>query len=266
MPAGGGIGLANHLYSAAPRDGTVIGTVPREIATAPYMGASAARFDPTKFGWIGTPTTETNACLTHARTQIRTYKDLYEKELIVGDAGAGNGIHVYPTALKALFGLKFKLVPGYSTSAEIFLALERGEVDGVCVSYDSVLERYADWIADGRLRVLLQGGAAPNPLLPDVPFAPDLARDEGERRVLKFLYSGQGIGRPYAAPPGVPEERLAALREAFDSTMKDPDFVAEAKRAKLRLDPIGGRKLAELVEELAKTPEDTRELARKFLD
>ena len=266
MPAGGGIALANHLWSAAARDGTVIGTVPREIATAPFMGNSAARYEPAKLSWIGTPTSETNTCLTRADTAIRDYKDLYEKTLIVGDAGAGNGIHMYPIALNNIFGMKFRLVPGYSTSAEIFLAIERGEVDGICVSYDSVLERYSEWLSSGKIRILLQGGAAKNPLLPDTPFVMDLARDDDERQLLKFLYAGQGIGRPYAAPPGLPEASLATLRRAFDATMADPDFIAEAKRAKLRLDPMPGEKLAALVADLAATPPAVRDRVRGFLE
>ncbi len=266
MPAGGGIALANHLWSAAPRDGSVIGTVPREIATAPFMGNSAARYEPAKMSWLGTPTSETNTCLARGDSEVRDYRDLYEKTLIVGDAGAGNGIHMYPVALNNIFGMKFKLVPGYSTSAEIFLAIERGEVDGLCVSFDSVLERYADWLATGKIRVLLQGGAAKNPLLPDTPFVMDLARDDGERELLKFLYAGQGIGRPFAAPPGLPGDRLALLRGAFDATMKDPEFVAEAKRAKLRLDPLPGDKLAALVDDLGKTSQAVRDRVRGFLE
>ena len=266
MPAGGGIALANHLWSAAARDGTVIGTVPREIATAPFMGNSAARYEPAKLSWIGTPTTETNTCLTRSDTDIRTYKDLYDKTLIVGDAGAGNGIHMYPLALNNIFGMKFRLVPGYSTSAEIFLAIERREVDGICVSFDSVLERYSEWLSSGKIRILLQGGAAKNPLLPDTPFVMDLARDDDERRLLKFLYAGQGIGRPYAAPPGIPDATLATLRAAFDATMKDPEFVAEAKRAKIRLDPMSGDRLAALVADLAATPQAVRDKVRTFLE
>ena len=266
MPAGGGIGVANFIFSGAPRDGSSIGIVPREIATAPYMGNSAAKFEPAKFSWVGTPTSETNTCLARGDSQIRSYTDLYDKTLIVGDAGAGNGIHMYPTALNHLFGMKFKLVPGYTTSAEIFLAIERGEVDGVCVSFDSVLERYADWLASGKIRVLLQGGAARSPLLPDVPYVMDLARNEGERQMLKFLYAGQGIGRPFAAPPELPADRLDILRRAFDATMTDPEFLEEAKRTKLRLEPSSGEKLAALIEDLAKTPESVRAQVREFLN
>ena len=266
MPAGGGLGVANFLYSGAPRDGSTIGVVPREVATSPFMGNSAARYEPTKLSWLGTPTSETNTCLTRAGTDIHSYKDLYEKTLIVGDAGAGNGIHMYPLALGHIFGMKFKLVPGYTTSAEIFLAMERGEVDGLCVSFDSVLERYAEWLSSGKIRVLLQGGATRNPLLPDVPFVMDLARNEEERQLLKFLYVGQGLGRPFTAPPGLPADKLLVLRNAFEATMGDAEFIAEARRAKLRLDPQRGEKIAAFVEELGNTPQAIRDRVRKFLE
>ena len=265
MPSGGGIGLGNFLYAGAPSDGTSLGVLPREIATAPLMGNSAAKFDPVKFAWIGTPTAETNTCLARGDSPVRTHRDLFDKELIVGDAGPGNGIHIYPKALRALFGMKFRQVAGYTTSAEIFLALERGEVDGICVSFDSVIERYSDWLQSGKIRILLQGGAMKNPALPDVPFVMDLARNEEERQALNFLYAGLAIGRPVAAPPATPADRVKALRDAFDATMKDPEFIADAQKSRVRLDPTGGAALAALVEGLASTPQAVRDKVANIL-
>jgi tripartite-type tricarboxylate transporter receptor subunit TctC len=153
--------------------------------------------------------------------------------------------------------MKFKLVSGFNASADIFLAMERGEVEGMCESYDSVTARHADWIASGRLRILLQGGEKPHPALAGVPFIPDLAKSDDDRRALAFLYSGEGIGRPFIAPPGLPRERVEEMRRGFDATMADPDFRAEAARLKLNMDPATGEHLQTLVESLYATPRAT---------
>ena len=266
MPAGGGIGASNHLYSVAPRDGTTFGIVTREAPLAPIMGSAGARFDSTKMAWLGTPTTESNVCISRSSTNIKTYKDLFDKTLIVGDTGSGTGTHLFPLALNGLFGMKFKLITGFPSSADVFLAIERNEVDGICESIDSVNDKRPDWLPSGKMRILLQGGAEPNPDLKDVPFIMELAHNDQEKAVLRFLYAGQGIGRPFAAPPELPPDRLAMLRDAFDATMKDPDFLAEARKVHLRAEPVSGVKLQALIEELSHTPAEIRDQVGKYVN
>ena len=172
----------------------------------------------------------------------------------MGDTGPGTGTRSYPKVLNDLLGYKFKLVGGFRSSADVFLAIERGEVEGICESLDSVINRRPDWISSGKVNVLLQGGVAPHPTLKGVPFVLDLARNAEERQVLEFLYAGQGIGRPFVAPPDRAPARLKMLRDAFSATMKDPEFVADVKRSKLDLEPEDGEHIAALIAKIYATP------------
>jgi hypothetical protein len=156
--------------------------------------------------------------------------------------------------LAGILGMKFKLIGGFPASTDVFLAMERGEVDGICESYDSVVNRKPEWIPSGKISILFQGGAAPNPELRGVPFVLDLARNADDRRALEFLYAGQGIGRPFVAPPDLPPERLQILRDAFNATMRDAEFIADAKRQKLDVEPVSGEQLAALIRKIYATP------------
>ena len=266
MPAGGGIGASNNIYSVAPKDGTTFGIVTRESPLAPILGVNGARYDATKLSYLGTPTTESNVCIARATLGFKSYKDLYEKTLIVGDTGSGTGTHMFPAALNGLFGMKFKLITGFPSSADVFLAIERNEVDGICESYDSVNDKRPDWLPSGKMQPLLQGGAEPNPHLKDVPYIMELARNDHDRAALRFLYAGQGIGRPFIAPPDMAPDRLQVLRDAFDNTMKDPDFLTEAKKVKLHVEPVSGKDLQSLIGELAKTPANIREESGRYVN
>jgi len=252
MPGAGSYVAASHIYNAAPKDGTVIGIIARDVALGPLTGAPGARFDATKFSWLGSPATEHNVCI--ANSSAAPGSDLRSKELIMGSTGPGAGTHSYPRVLNEIVGTRFKLVSGFRSSADVFLAMERGEVDGICESLDSIHNRRPDWIAQKKVVVLLQGGVAPHSSLPGVPFALDLARTPQERQVLEFVYAGQGIGRPFVAPPDLPPGRLQMLRDAFSATMKDADFLADAKKSKLEVEPEDGEHLAALIAKIYATP------------
>jgi tripartite-type tricarboxylate transporter receptor subunit TctC len=254
MPGAGSFIAANHIYSVAPKDGTAIGIIARDAALGPLTGAAGARFDATKLSWIGSPTTETNICIAYQTAQVKNVQDLFNKELILGDTGPGTGTRAYPKALAGILGLKFKLVGGFQSSSNVFLAMERGEVEGICESLDSVVNRKPDWIPSGKIRILFQGGATPSPELRDVPFILDFARSTEDRRALEFLYAGQGIGRPFVAPPDLSPERLKVLRDAFSATMRDAEFLADAKRQKLDVEPVSGEQLAALIRKIYATP------------
>lgn len=254
MPGAGSYNAAAHIYNIAPKDGTVIGIIARDAALGPLTGAEGARFDPLKINWLGTPAVETNVCITRATSDVQTAQDLFTKTLIVGDTGAGTGTRTYPKVLTALLGMKFKVIAGFPSSSDVFLAMERGEVDGICESLDSVHGKKPDWIPQGKVRVLLQGGEEPNHDLKNVPFVLDLARNDEEKQALAFAYAGQGIGRPFVAPPNLPPERLATLRKAFMDTMKDEEFKAEVKKQKLELEPQDGEHLEKLIRQIYATP------------
>ena len=254
MPGAGSYTAASYIFNIAPKDGTALGIIARDAVLGPLTGATGARFDPTRITWLGTPTTETNVCIAYRTAAVKTVQDLFAKPLILGDTGPGTGTRSYPKALNELIGTKFKLVGGFPASSDVFLAMERGEVEGICESLDSIKIRRPDWIATKTVSILFQGGAAPNPELKDVPFVRDLARGEEQKQAIEFLYAGQGIGRPFVAPPDLPSDRLAMLRAAFDATMKDPDFVAEARASKLELEPEDGEHLAALIAKIYATP------------
>jgi hypothetical protein len=232
----------------------VLGIIARDAALGPLSGATGARFDPLRLSWIGTPAKETNVCIAYHTAPVKTVQELTAKQLILGDTGPGTGTRSYPKALNELIGTKFKLVGGFPASSDVFLAMERGEVDGICESLDSIKIRRPNWIPDKKIAILFQGGAAPNPELKDVPFVLDLARTAEAKQAIEFLYAGQGIGRPFVAPPDMPAERLKMLRDAFNATMTDADFVAEARKSKLEIEPETGEHLAALIEKIYATP------------
>jgi tripartite-type tricarboxylate transporter receptor subunit TctC len=254
MPGAGSYVAASHIYGAAPKDGTVFAIIARDAALGPLSGAPGARFDATKLSWLGSPTREHNACIANATAKVKSASDLREKELVIGDTGPGTGTRSYPKVLNDLLGYKFKIVSGFRSSADVFLAMERGEVDGICESLDSINQRKPEWIPNKTVNVLLQAGAESRPELVGVPNVMTLARNDEEKQVLEFLYAGQDIGRPFVAPPDLPPERLKMLRDAFNATMKDPEFAADVKRNKFDLEPEDGEHLAALINKIYATP------------
>jgi tripartite-type tricarboxylate transporter receptor subunit TctC len=254
MPGAGSYVAASHIYGGAPKDGTVFGIIARDAALGPLSNAPGARFDATKMSWLGSPTREHNACIANSTARVKKADDLRTHELVLGDTGPGTGTRSYPKVLNDLLGYKFKLVSGFRSSVDVFLAMERGEVDGICESLDSIMQRKPDWIPNKVVNVLLQAGAESRPELKGVPNVLTLARNAEEKQVLEFLYAGQDIGRPFVAPPDLPPDRLKMLRDAFSATMKDPEFVSDVQRSKLDLEPEDGEHIAALIAKIYATP------------
>lgn len=254
MPGAGSFVATNHIYSVAAKDGTSFAIIARDAALGPLSGAPGARFDSTKLTWIGTPTTETNVCLVFHTSKAQTFDDLTKHEVILGDTGVGTGTYAYPRAVNGLFGTKFRTITGFHASSDVFLAIERKEVEGICESLDSALARRPDWVKDGRIRFLFQGGAEKNMEIKDVPYILDLAKTDEQRQALTYLYAGQGLGRPFVAPPGMAPDRVKMLRDAFNAAMKDPELIADVARSKLQLKPETGEALAAIVERIYATP------------
>jgi tripartite-type tricarboxylate transporter receptor subunit TctC len=265
MPGAGSYVAASHIYAAAPKDGTVFAIIARDAALGPLSGAPGARFDATKLSWIGSPTREHNVCIAHNTAKVKNIKQLRNTELILGDTGPGTGTRSYPKVLNDVFGFKFKLVSGFRSSADVFLAIERNEVEGICESLDSVNARRPKWIPDKVVNVLLQAGSEQHPELKDVPNVLSIAHTEEQRQVLDYLYAGQDIGRPFVAPPDLPAGRLKMLRDAFQATMKDPEFSAEVKRSKFDLDPVDGSALETLIKKLYATPKPVIERVSRLI-
>jgi tripartite-type tricarboxylate transporter receptor subunit TctC len=265
LQGAGSYRAANFIYNVAPKDGTAVALIARDAVLGPLTGAVGAQFDATKFSWLGTPAIETSVCIAYHTAAVKTFDDLTKTQLVVGDTGPGTGTHSYPLALNAILGTKFKIVGGYPSSAEVFLAMERGEVAGICESLDSVKNRRPDWIPDKTISLLFQGGIKPNAELKDVPFVLDLAQKPEDKQAIEFLYVGQGIGRPFVAPPGMPPDRLKMLQDAFSATLKDPDFLAETDHYHLALDPEDGAQLEALVKKAYATPKPVIDRIAKLI-
>jgi tripartite-type tricarboxylate transporter receptor subunit TctC len=265
MEGAGSYRAANYIYTVAPKDGTAIALIARDAPLGPLTGAPGAQFDATKLSWLGTPAIETNVCIAYNTSQVKTAKDLLDKQLVVGDTGPGTGTRSYPKALGDILGMKFRIVGVYPSSADVFLAMERGEVQGICESLDSIKVRRPDWISAKTVSVLFQGGTKPDAELKNTPFVVDLARNDADRQAIEFLYAGQGIGRPFVAPPNLSPDRLKLLREAFMATMKDPEFIAEAAQRKLTLEPESGEGLEALIRKTYATPKPIVERIGKLI-
>jgi tripartite-type tricarboxylate transporter receptor subunit TctC len=266
MPGAGGLRAANYLYSAAPKDGSMIGTFSRSIPTMPLVTPADAHFDGRKFSWIGSMSSDTSLCLTGAKSQVKTFDDMLEKQVVMGGQFAAADSDIYAHLYKNVFGAKIKLVSGYPGTNDITLAMERGEVDGICgLSWGTLKVAHADWIKNKSVHILVQAALKKDPELPDVPLALDLIKDPQKRQILYLDFAPQAIGRPFAAPPGIPADRKAALIKAFDETMKDPALLAEAAREKMDIAPMSGPDVDKLLAELYAIAPDVIDKASKAI-
>ena len=266
MDGAGSLKLANWLYNAAPRDGTVIGTVNRGVPFEPLVGVrEMARFDATRFTWLGSANDETTVCVAWERTGIESFDELYERELIVAGTGQA-GDDPLVKMIAGVLGSRIRLVTGYAGANEANFAMERGEVDGRCAwSWSSVVSTRRHWLDNGDIRVLLQLGFRKHADLPDVPLILDLAESEEDLQIMRLVLVRGVLGRPFLAPPDLPADRAAALRQAFAATVTDPDFLREAARQRMEIIPISGEEIRDLVAEAYATPQDVVEKTREIL-
>ena len=266
MEGAGSLRLANYIDQLAPRDGTAIATIGRATVAAPLFGVAAAQFDPRRLSWLGSANDEVSICAAWRDSGIRRFDDLKTKEYAFGATGpTEEAVQIYNT-MNALLGTKIRTVSGYPGGNQINLAIERGEIHGRCaLSWSSVKATLQHWLDEKKLLPLLQVASAKHAELPDVPLLTDLAPDEEARYVFRFLVARQVIGRPFFGPPQVPADRAAALRAAFIATMNDPEFLAEADKAKLEINPVPAVRIEDLLRELYAIPADiTRKAAALF--
>jgi len=256
MPGAGSMVMMNYLYNVAPHDGTVIGVPSRNLALEPLLGNEQARYDALKFVWIGSMTREVSTCITWHTSGVNTIEDAKRREVTVGATGAPADSNIFPKLLDAFLGTKFKTVLGYPDSAAVGLAMERRELDGYCsFTWSAIKSARPQWVAEKKIHLLLQLSLSPHPELAGVPLVMDLAKDEASRQVFALAFGTQKMGRPVAAPPDVPLDRVQALRQAFDATMADPEFRDDAARGGLELDsPISSREVTDILEQIYATP------------
>jgi tripartite-type tricarboxylate transporter receptor subunit TctC len=257
MEGAGSLRLANFIYRVAPHDGSTLGTIGRGIPFDPLLIGQGDAFDAQKFSWIGSANNEVSVCVALKDSGITKFEDLFTKELTVGGTGTSADTDQFPRVLNGVLGTHFKIVEGYPGGNDVVLAMERGEVKGRCGwSWSSVKTTHKDWIDDKRMIVLVQLSLTKHPEMPDVPLVTDFAKTDEQRQILKLIFARQVMGRPYVAPPNLPADRLATLRQAFMDTMKDKDFLAEADKAQLEINPVSGEDVEKLVKDVYATPPD----------
>lgn len=256
-PGAGSMRLANELYNVLPQDGTAIGTVGRGVPQEALKGNKLAKYDPRKFNWIGSANNETSTCVVWHTSDVATLQDFLDKKIIVGGTGPSADTDVFPKVLNNVVGTKLQLVTGYPGGNDINLAMERGEVQGRCGwSWSSVKSTRAKWLEEKKIRVILAMSVERHPDLTDVPFVMDLAQDARAKKIFQLVFARQAMGRPYLTGPKVPAERVDALRAAFDATMKDETFLAEAKKSRMEIAPLSGNAVQKIIEEMFNAPED----------
>jgi tripartite-type tricarboxylate transporter receptor subunit TctC len=267
MEGAGSLRLANWLYRVGPKDGSVFGIIGRGTGFDPLLGQQAAQFDATKFTWIGSGNHEVSVCVAfEGRAGISTFDDLRTKEMTVGGTGASADTDQFPKVVNGVLGTKMKIVSGYPGGNDVVLAMERGELQGRCGwSWSSVKATHGSWIAEKKLNILVQLSLQKHPDLPDVPLIIDLAKTDEDRQILKLIFARQVMGRPFLAPPGIPAERVEALRQAFTATMTDPAFMADAEKSQLEVNPVAGDDLQTLVAEIYRTPPEVAKKAAQLL-
>ena len=256
MPGAGGMTAANFLYNNADKDGSVIGLVQNNTPFEPLFGTKEARYDPVRFNWLGSPSAETAMVLLWHAAPVNSVAELKAREVAVGVSGANSTPAFFTRLLNATLGTRMKPINGYPGQNDVLLAMERREIDGhPSAFFSSVRSTRPTWLRDKTAKAIVQYGAEKLAELPDVPFAPDLVGNDGDRLVMQAAFAPLALGRPLLMPPGVAAERVAALRAAFAATMADPDFLAEGERVGLGLNaPRSGEQIQEVVERAYQSP------------
>ena len=252
-----GLRLANFIYNAAPKDGTTIGMFARGSSTAPIISNEGVQFDSRRYTWIGSVSDEVSLCASWHTSKVKSFDDLLTMPFVAGAQGSLSDSAVFANILRSTFGAKIRVVTGYPGTNEVSLAMERGEVEGRCGwAWGSIKITQPEWLKSKKLIPLIQLSLVRSPELPDLPLILDRARNERERKMFQLVFSRQQMAWPIAAPPDIPADRAAALRTAFDATMKDPAYLAEAKERFLDVNPMRGVAMEKLIRELYEAPAD----------
>jgi tripartite-type tricarboxylate transporter receptor subunit TctC len=264
MPGSGSVIAAGYLYSVAPKDGSVIGTLARIALIEPLF--TPQRFDGSKFVGIGSMAKDISTCISWKTAKVKTWQDMMEKEFIASGQGTGADPDAFANMIRKLFGAPIRLVTGYPGTNEQALSMERGETEGYCgISYSTIKTRYAKWLADKSINIIVQNATERHPDLPDVPLITELANSPEQKQIIRLIVATQSMARPFVAPPGIPADRAAALQRAFELTMRDPEFLAEAEKTKLEVSPMTGAEVSALLTELYATPKHAVEQAARAM-
>jgi tripartite-type tricarboxylate transporter receptor subunit TctC len=264
MTAAASVAAANYVYTQAPRDGTVIGTFSRNFPSQALMGQRNVEADPRRFQWLGATSFPARICTAWATAAVKTATDVFNHELIVGGSGAASTLSIVPTVLNHVLGTRFRIIEGYKAAQDVLLAIERGELQGVCSSY-SQFRSYDRLFREGKLRILFRVEEAILPEHPEVSSIFDHAKTDEQRQLMRFVFSSTEFGRPYVFPPGVPAERVELMRRAIADTAKDPEFLAEADKMKLDMAYRSPQHLERLTAQLYQTSPAMVETVKKLV-
>jgi tripartite-type tricarboxylate transporter receptor subunit TctC len=266
MPGGGSFIAANYVYNVAPKDGTVLGLMAPTLPIDEKLGTPGVKYVASKFNWIGRETTSVGVSFTWHTSPTKTIEDAMKRETPLAATGAGSTTSIYPNVLNNLAGTKFKLIMGYVGSNEAMLAMERGETEAHSTAWEQVTSQHPDWVKDKKINILVQYALAKHPALPDVPLAVDLVKSEEGKRIMRAVVAAADVGKSVLTSPGVPPERVAALRAAFDAAIKDPDFISDFETSRIEIIPMQGAELQKVVEELGALPPDLVDKVRKVYE
>ena len=252
VPGAGSLRVANQIYNVSPKDGTAIGMINRGVPFEPLLGGKSIQFDALKMNYIGSPSIDTTVCAARKDADVQTMQDLFTKELVIGATGSGADTQTYPEFLSRLLGMKFKIVSGYPGSREIGVAMERNEVQAICLAYDSLMRQTL--ARDGKVNILFQAALKPDRRLTNVPLGTALAHSDSDREALALFFARVSMGRPFVAPPGLSPDVLRALRKGFAETLSDPNFMVTAEKQSLNIRLTSGEDMAKFIAGVYKTP------------
>jgi tripartite-type tricarboxylate transporter receptor subunit TctC len=268
MPGAGSNKAAAYVYGLAPKDGTVIGAIQPGAILQPLLGENPVQHDPSKFIYVGSANSDVYLCLARADAPAKSFQDTFTKEITLGASGEGATTRDLPMMLNNVLGTKLRLVSGYAGTREITLAIERNEVHGICgLGWTSLAATHPDWLTNGTIKILAQETTRGQPDMDKmgVPLALSFAKTDEDRQVMELVYSQGLFGRPYLLPPGVPPERVAALRKAFIAALQDKDLLAEAKKIKLDIEPLPGEEVQGMVAKVYAMPANVVSRAKRAL-
>jgi len=265
MTGATGLVMANYMYRVAPRDGTTVALIQNGLPTYQALGRKGVQFDARNLQWIGSLSATADTMVAWKASKLFTIEDARKREFVAGSNGAAGITYMYPLLMNDMLGTRFKMVTGYQGSGALNLAVERGEVDARMNSWSSVKASKPDWIADGKINVLVYSGPRQKDL-PGVPHFEDLLTNPDDRQILRLVTAGSDLGRPFAVAPGVPGERVKALRDAFAAMMKDPEFLKEAQALRLEIAPVSPERLKEVIDNLFAVPDQLKQRATKYFN
>jgi len=258
MPGAGHIRAANYVFTQAPKDGTTIATfIPVFVMAQVLERSRSIQFNPAEFNWLGSTSSSNSTVYVWHTSGIKSVEDATKRTVVMGGTGVGSYTIIYPTVMNSVIGTRFKLVTGYQSAAEVGLALERGEIEGRAGNnFNSLKAENGEWLRSGKIVLIAQVGLTRDPEFPNVPLMTDFAKNDSDRQILRLFSTDVVIGRPFVTSPGVPPERVALLRRAFDAMMKDPAYIEDSRKAGLDVSPTDGMTIQKVVAELVNTPDD----------